>query len=115
MEPQLIIQFPKYFGLKISKTQCRINFGPLKVVLYTPLRTTLHPWAGGGPLFYPTFKHAGREELPANAGTPEPRDEADQETDLKNLWERGNKIHAYCNFLPACIYTCMKLPTMLIY
>ena len=43
----------------------------------------------GGPLFYPTSKHAGREELPAGAGTPEPRDETDLEPDLKNVWEQG--------------------------
>ena len=57
----------------------------------------------GGSLLLSHFKHAGREELPAGAGTPEPRDEAEQETDLENMWERGNKIHDNCNIIPACI------------
>ena len=97
VEPQLFIPFPKYFGLKNNKNSVQNKFRPFKsCFIYTPAHNS-SPMGWGGSLILPHFKHAGRKELPASAGTPEPRDEAEQETDLENLWERGNKIHANCN------------------
>ena len=51
----------------------------------------------GGSLLLSHSKHAGREELPASAGTPEPRDEAGHEADLENVQEHGSKLSDNCN------------------